>query len=258
MNKILFLSLFLYHFLIVYSSTHCRNQGKWLILSIPKQEIIKLLPNGAIFDDHPFLKKPYSIPNDHHPIYLEFNYVKDCWAYYIFPAPNMHEFKIEIPFIKFNNNKSAIYKPLVLVDNWINAQGSKFVYGLSTFYVNYNGIDENTFKMNWEKNEINGFFDGFSDWAYNSDEIINFRDVFIYINEYLWYTNELNFDINNIYCASNEFLWNKNNMRIRKIGNVNGNIKFENFNINFDAKNLIYASEVDVDLHISGKKKCFN
>ena len=57
----------------------------------------KLLGKGVEFDKHPY----ESITGENnHPLYLEFNIQHDCKAYGIIPAPDMHEFKIEIPFTK--------------------------------------------------------------------------------------------------------------------------------------------------------------
>jgi hypothetical protein len=63
---------------------------------VKKEEIKHLLPDGLTFDNN----HPYNQDNDFHPIYLEFNEQTKVRTYGFIPSPGIHEFKIQIPYVK--------------------------------------------------------------------------------------------------------------------------------------------------------------
>ena len=82
------------------------------------------------------------------------------------PSPNMKEFKLEIPFVEI---KGKIYTfKLVFVDNWLNALGGKWVYGISMNYCQFSGDFFNDYELICDKEKITGNF--------NKSDIINFDD----------------------------------------------------------------------------------
>ena len=243
----------------ILSQTKCRTSGKWVLLGVPKAQLYPLLPEGVFFDNHPFMKE---LGEDSHPVFLEFNKQHDCWFFYIFPAPSMHEFKIQIPYTMTLNMTGAIYKPLVLTDKWVNTIGSKFFYGLPTFTTDFTGDGVNEFNMVNQEEGISVK----ASFSYSGSNISNFNDTkffhdsYIRMNQHPWFTDELNFNVNDPHCASNTYFWKKNvNLRYM---NATINLQWKVFNQTFlvDSleNNIIGGMEVDVDLVISHRQKCKN
>ncbi len=55
-------------------------------------------------------------------------------TYGFIPSPNIHEFKIEIPFIRYTDQKIYTFKPLVILDSYLGSKGSDVIFGLNTLY----------------------------------------------------------------------------------------------------------------------------
>ena len=106
---------------------------------VDKDVIRAILPSDLDFDAVPanFQAK---LSNNQHLIYFEFNRQHDC-SLSIFKSPNMHEFKIQIPYLKSTSGsvKDAIFKPYILLDSRFNNEASKLFYSLESHYGTFSG-----------------------------------------------------------------------------------------------------------------------
>lgn len=254
--SILFVFCVFISLILVYPQTKCRTQGKWALISVPKAQLMKVLPKGVYFDRHPF-----QMPIENHPVYLEFNYQHQCWTFYIIPSPNMLEFKIQIPFLMTEKINNIIHKPLVLADKWLNVMGAKYFYGLDAFVADFQGDYVNNVNIFNEKEEISikANFSYKGDYITNYNKTVYFESTFMSINKNPWITDGKNFDSNNPYCAFNAYSWEKN----VKFRYMEANIEIQWGNI-FEGRYKVYplekefmgGIEVDVDLTISPRSYC--
>ena len=227
-------------------------------MGVPKSQLFSILPEGVYFDQHPFSE----LSNDSHPVFLEFNIQHDCWFFYILPSPNMHEFKIEIPYTMTINVSNAIYKPLVLSDKWVNTMGAKFFYGLPTYNAEFSGDNINNFNMinNEENISVKANFSYFGKEITNYNKTLYFEETYLSMNRRPWFTDETNFNANDPHCAANQYFWEKNavlryvNASIDLVWNVFN----QTFQIPSQEKQMLGGIEVDVDLVISQRQKCYN
>lgn len=250
-----FLVLLSQIFLYSYALTKCRTSGKWVVVAVPKSQLLPLLAEGIYFDYH-----PYNISSDLHPVFLEFNYQHDCWTFLVLPSPNFHEFKIQIPYTMTENINSAIYKPLVLSDNWISSLGSKYAFGLPSYTVEFSGDNVNNFSMHNKEESIyiTANFSYFGKKLTNYNKTINFLS-YQNINEQLWFTDELNFNSKEAYCASNRYNW-EGNTSFRYMSasiDISWGKKFEGkYKVPRLDSNFLGGLEVDADLYISFRSIC--
>lgn len=260
-SKIIMLFLFFLFFLSKSSSypTNCRTTGKWTIVPIPKQTLLSILPKGVFFEEHPFEMSP-----EEHPVFLEFNVQHDCWTYWIFPSQNMHEFKIQIPYVRTEALRNLIHKPLLVMDTWLNVEASKLVYGLPAYLGEYHSKnDEFSFNIANEKENIriNANFSYVGNSINNYEKVANFQKGFVEMNKFDWITDGPSFNPKDPYCAANSYSWDKNadfRYMSAEIDIQWGDHLKMTFSVEPLVRNITGGIAVDVDLSISSRRKCLS
>lgn len=239
----------------ILSQVNCNFTGKWFIVSLPKEQMFHLLPPGVFFDDHHYK----DISSDHHPLLLEFNYIHDCWFYYLFPSPNMHEFKIEVPFTMTTNGTQAMTKSLVLSDSWLSTNGAKFFYGLQAVYSDYSG---DLFSYNISSKAAN--IDVKSSFQYSKKPPVKLYEAkymeesYKKFNKAPWFTDYTAFDADSPNCAKNIYKWDLNST-VRYV-NASIQISMEKFNHTFKVPsqedNFFGGVEVEGEVFITNRTPC--
>lgn len=220
-------------------TTKCVTQGLWAFLAVEKAALLGLFPADQVEFDHiPSQLAGQLDVTTQHILYLEFNKQTQCKALGV-KAADMHEFKIQIPFMRTQSGSRNLteFKPYVLMDNLVTLASTIALYGLDTDFGQFSGSgwtdgDEGMdykFKSHFPSKSgrmsMNFAFHPTGQWSNAStvnDMYPNFAVGAPFINKFRWFCDDKGFhDTPSPKTASNSYDWTDSTLRVRSVA-LNG------------------------------------
>lgn len=243
----LFIILSVLNFQIALSATQCLNHA-YVGIAIVKRNIVEsLLEDGfTLPDSHPLDKL---MSKDEYPLLLEFGEQLDCYFYLTMTKHSFIEFKLEVPYVSHKEGyKELVYKPIIFASAFLDAIGSKIMYGLNVIKADMEIIEGEDIYYNVKTDK--GSMNATIKYADSDSKLLT---EFKEIANKPWYCYS---PFRSVKCASMDYEWNQ--MKEKSISievSIKGDILGEKLN-GLKLKTALVNTEIYVSMAISFPFSC--